>query len=59
MDCRECQRLLDEYELMESRYAALALQFVRLHAAADEAKENCETALRELELHRMLHAKAN
>ena len=59
MDCCECKRLLDKYENLESRYAAIVVEYVKLDAAAAEAKRNCESAINELELHKLTHVKAN
>jgi hypothetical protein len=59
MNCCECRRLHAEYERLESEYAAAAAEFVRLKAIADQARIRCEAVLQELELHKLIHTKAN
>jgi|HubBroStandDraft_2_1064218.scaffolds.fasta_scaffold111369_3 hypothetical protein len=56
MECSECKRLLEEYENLESRYAAIAMEYARLDAAAAAAKLQCETAIKELERHKLMHS---
>jgi hypothetical protein len=59
MNCCECTRLHTEYERLESEYAAAAAEFVRLKAVADRARIRCEAVLQELELHKLIHTRAN
>jgi hypothetical protein len=59
MNCRECARLHAEYERLESEYAHAAAEFVRLKAAADQARIRCEAVLQELERHQLIHTKTN
>jgi len=71
MRCLECDRLLAEYEKLETDYAttvqtlgarrdiASASEYIRLRTAADEARIDCEVARLELEQHKRIHAKAN
>ena len=51
--------MLTEYERLESAYAAAAAEFVKLRAVADRARIRCEATLQELELHKLIHTKAN
>lgn len=67
MRCPECDRLITEYERLESGYATalqrlddlrdtvVASEYIRLRTAADEAGIDCEIARLELERHRRIH----
>lgn len=71
MDCHECNRLLVEYERLENLYVvavnalnarsetARASEYIKLRAAADEARMDAELARLELEQHQQIHRKAN
>ena len=58
MNCSECTRLQTEYERLESEHTAAAAEFVRLKAAADQARIRCESVRQELERHALIHAVA-
>lgn len=71
MDCAECDRLLAEYERLEQAYAtavnvlnssaetANVSEYMRLRAAADEARLDSEVARLQLEQHKRVHSMAN
>ena len=71
MDCPECNRLSAQYARLERAHADViktlsdrietlsAREYMRLRAAADEARIDAEIAHTEFEQHQRIHAKAN
>jgi hypothetical protein len=70
MDCPECDRLTAEYRRLEQEYASAVnllnapiasevREYIKLRAAADEARIDAEIARLELEKHKGVHRKAN
>jgi hypothetical protein len=71
MNCPECNRLTVEYQRIGRRYASAVhllnasiagadvREYMKLRAAAHEARVDAETVRRELEKHTEIHRKTN
>jgi hypothetical protein len=59
MACAECERLSVEYERLEFAYAACALRYLKIVAAAEKANNDCEDARVKLVQHRLVHTSAS
>jgi hypothetical protein len=71
MDCPECNHVTAEYQRLEQQYAAainrlyaeiatsVVSEYMKLRAAADQARIDAENARLKLEKHKGIHGKAN